>query len=181
MLWRRKWQPTPVFLPGEFQGWWSQVGCIYGVAQSQTRLKRLSSSSSNQMRSLLLGCCCSNIFKWTGLGNIYIYIYIHTHIYITLSHIHIFISADIYTDINKYGFQLWIQLQNSIPGFILLFLSSYGYFSSLALRNLTSIILVLLTYLISPLHLNNLQSLPQLPPSSDYPASISTLCWVISS
>ena len=27
MHWRRKWQPTPVFLPGEFQGWWSLVGC----------------------------------------------------------------------------------------------------------------------------------------------------------
>ena len=25
--WRRKWQPTPVFLPGEFQGWGSLVGC----------------------------------------------------------------------------------------------------------------------------------------------------------
>ena len=23
MHWRRKWQPTPVFLPGESQGWWS--------------------------------------------------------------------------------------------------------------------------------------------------------------
>ena len=44
---RRKWQPTPVFLPGESQGrgaWWAAV---YGVAQSRTRLKRLSSSSSN--------------------------------------------------------------------------------------------------------------------------------------
>ena len=27
MHWRRKWQPTPVFLPGEFQGWGSLVGC----------------------------------------------------------------------------------------------------------------------------------------------------------
>ena len=27
MHWRRKWQPTPVFLPGEAQGWWSLVGC----------------------------------------------------------------------------------------------------------------------------------------------------------
>ena len=37
--WRRKWQPTPVFLPGESQGgeaWWAAV---YGVAQSRTRLK----------------------------------------------------------------------------------------------------------------------------------------------
>ena len=47
MHWRRKWQPTPVFFSGEFQGrgaWWAT---IYGVAQSQT-LKRLSSSSSNK-------------------------------------------------------------------------------------------------------------------------------------
>ena len=27
MNWRRKWQPTPVFLPGESQGWGSLVGC----------------------------------------------------------------------------------------------------------------------------------------------------------
>ena len=92
--WRRKWQPTPVFLPGESQGQGSLVGCrlwgstesdtterlpfhfslsctgegngnplqcsclenprdrgswwaaVYGVAQSWTWLKRLSSSSS---------------------------------------------------------------------------------------------------------------------------------------
>ena len=25
--WRRKWQPTPVFLPGESQGWSCLVGC----------------------------------------------------------------------------------------------------------------------------------------------------------
>ena len=46
MHWRRKWQPTPVFLPGESQGreaWWAAV---YGVAQSRTRLKQCSSSSS---------------------------------------------------------------------------------------------------------------------------------------
>ena len=27
MHWKRKWQPTPVFLPGESQGWGSLVGC----------------------------------------------------------------------------------------------------------------------------------------------------------
>ena len=51
MHWRRKWQPTPVFLPGESQGpeaWWAAV---YGVAQSQTRLKRLSSSSSSMLQN----------------------------------------------------------------------------------------------------------------------------------
>ena len=46
MHWRRKWQPTPVFLPGESQGRGSLVAAIYGVAQSRTRLKWLSSSSS---------------------------------------------------------------------------------------------------------------------------------------
>ena len=93
MLWRRKWQPTPVFMPGESHGQRSLVGCspwnreeldtterlhfpfslsyigegngnplqcsclenprdggawwaaVYGVTQSRTRLKRLSSSS----------------------------------------------------------------------------------------------------------------------------------------
>ena len=44
---RRKWQPTPVFLPGESQGWEAWWAAIYGVAQSRTRLKRLSSSSSS--------------------------------------------------------------------------------------------------------------------------------------
>ena len=28
MHWRRKWQPTPVFLPGESQGRGSLVGCL---------------------------------------------------------------------------------------------------------------------------------------------------------
>ena len=47
MHWRRKWQPIQVFLPGESQGWGSLMGCCHGVAQSRTRLKRLSSSSSS--------------------------------------------------------------------------------------------------------------------------------------
>ena len=33
--WRKKWQPTPVFLPGESQGWGSLVGCpLWGRIQS---------------------------------------------------------------------------------------------------------------------------------------------------
>ena len=97
--WRRKWQPTPIFLPGKFHGQRSLVGCslwghyesdtterlpfhfsfscigegngnplqcsclenprdggawwasVFGVAQSRTRLKWLSSSSSNSFHS----------------------------------------------------------------------------------------------------------------------------------
>ena len=37
MYWRRKWQPTPVFLPGESQGWGSLVGCrLWGRTESDT-------------------------------------------------------------------------------------------------------------------------------------------------
>ena len=35
--WRRKWQPTPVFLPGESQGWQSLMGCcLWGCTESDT-------------------------------------------------------------------------------------------------------------------------------------------------
>ena len=50
---RRKWQPTPVFLPREScgqRGWWA---AIYGVALNWTGLKRLS-SSSRQFESIIL-------------------------------------------------------------------------------------------------------------------------------
>ena len=37
MHWRRKWQPTPVFLPGESQGRGSLVGChLWGHTESDT-------------------------------------------------------------------------------------------------------------------------------------------------
>ena len=37
MHWRRKWQPTPVFLPGESQGRGSLVGChLWGRTDSDT-------------------------------------------------------------------------------------------------------------------------------------------------
>ena len=37
MHWRRKWQPTPLFLPGESQGWGILVGCrLWGRTESDT-------------------------------------------------------------------------------------------------------------------------------------------------
>ena len=37
MHWRRKWQPIPVFLPGESQGQGSLVGChLWGCTESDT-------------------------------------------------------------------------------------------------------------------------------------------------
>ena len=61
MHWRRKWQPTPVFLPGESQGrrtWWA---AIYGVTQSRIRLKRLSSSRSSSL--ILADTACSMLVR----------------------------------------------------------------------------------------------------------------------
>ena len=36
MPWRRKWQPTPVILPGKFHGWRSLAGTVHGVAEWDT-------------------------------------------------------------------------------------------------------------------------------------------------
>ena len=52
MHWRRKWQPTPVFLPGKSQGRGNLVGCrLWGPTES-TWLTRLSSSSSIRCHSI---------------------------------------------------------------------------------------------------------------------------------
>ena len=59
MHWRRKWQSTPVCLPGKSQkggAWWAAV---YGAAQSRTRLKWLSSNnlvvmSLSKLRELVI-------------------------------------------------------------------------------------------------------------------------------
>ena len=51
--WRRKWQPTPVFLPGESQGRQSLVGCrLWGRTESDTTEQLSSSSSSMHAKSL---------------------------------------------------------------------------------------------------------------------------------
>ena len=48
-IWRRQWQPTPSCLenPMDEGAWWAAV---HGVAKSQTRLKRLSSSISSMKK-----------------------------------------------------------------------------------------------------------------------------------
>ena len=75
MRWRRTWQPTPVFLPGESQGQGSLVAAVYGVTQSRTRLKRFSSSSSKRSKGFLGGsngeesaCNAGDLSSIPGLG-----------------------------------------------------------------------------------------------------------------
>ena len=94
MHWRRKWQPTPVFClenPRDWGAWWATV---YGVAQSRTQLKLLSSSSSStdltfqvpmqycslQHRTLLLspitsttGCC----FCFGSISSFFLELFLH--------------------------------------------------------------------------------------------------------
>ena len=64
MHWRRKWQPTPVFLlenPRDGGAWWA---AIYGVTQSRKRLKRLSSSSSSNNNSILTSVRGDQVRSW---------------------------------------------------------------------------------------------------------------------
>ena len=69
MHWRRKWQPAPVFLPGEFQGRGSLVGCrLWGRTESDTtEAKWLSSSSSS---SVLLCIFPQLFFQWHLAGRL---------------------------------------------------------------------------------------------------------------
>ena len=46
MPWRRKWQPTPVFLPGESHGRRSLGYTVHGVTKTQTQLT-LSASNAH--------------------------------------------------------------------------------------------------------------------------------------
>ena len=50
---RRKWQPTPVFLPGESQGCSSLVGCrLWGRTESDT-LKDLAAAAAEEPRTVV--------------------------------------------------------------------------------------------------------------------------------
>ena len=75
--WGRKWQPTPVFLPGESQGWGSLVAAIYGVAQSQTWLKQLSSSSSSSKNLKIYFPISPNNYYKVHISPIQIQLHIH--------------------------------------------------------------------------------------------------------
>ena len=53
--WRGKWQPTPVFLPGESQGWGSLVGCrLWGGTESDTTEATLQQQQQQGLRNLFV-------------------------------------------------------------------------------------------------------------------------------
>ena len=58
--WRRAWQPTPVFLPGEFHGRGAWPAIVHRVAKNQTWLKRFSTAWA--VGCYLLCCYLTNIY-----------------------------------------------------------------------------------------------------------------------
>ena len=62
MHWRRKWQPTPVFLPGESQGQRSLVGCcLWGRTELDTTEV---TQQQQQLMSLLYHCKIAPGLPW---------------------------------------------------------------------------------------------------------------------
>ena len=62
MHWRRKWQPTPVFLPGESQGRGSLVGChLWGCTESDTTEVTQQQQQQQQQQMLTKHCILSLI------------------------------------------------------------------------------------------------------------------------
>ena len=60
MHWRRKWQPTPVFLPGESQGQRSLMDCrLWGC----TELDMTEATSQQQQQAILVICPDSPFLK----------------------------------------------------------------------------------------------------------------------
>ena len=76
MHWRRKWQPTAVFLPGESQGWGSLVGCrLWGrrVGHDWSDLALSSSPLLGEGRGRLFGVHhCLSYFWHTDFCNTYL-------------------------------------------------------------------------------------------------------------
>ena len=81
MHWRRKWQPTPVFLPGESQGRGSLVGChLWGRTESAALQTPLSTGTlwfqdgSVRYHPFMLCCfCVDDYFKVLSCSYIKIY------------------------------------------------------------------------------------------------------------
>ena len=56
--WRREWLPTAVFLPGEFYGWRSLVGCSPWGHKQSDMTEGLMLSLSSMMTSFWFSCTC---------------------------------------------------------------------------------------------------------------------------
>ena len=85
MHWRRKWQPTPVFLPGKSQGWWSLVGCrLWGHTESDTTEATLQQQQQHLFHGAVMWTVdnihetpttMTSIFKCLINGSCYVFIF----------------------------------------------------------------------------------------------------------
>ena len=67
MHWRRKWQPTPVFLPRESQGRGSLVGChLWGRTESDTT----EASQQQQQQQFLVGSCPEHCRMFSSISDL---------------------------------------------------------------------------------------------------------------
>ena len=74
MHWRRKWQPTPVFLPGESRGWRSLVGCcLWGRTELDMTEATQQQQQQQQQRpqAYILLSRCFFVPSWIPLGVTY--------------------------------------------------------------------------------------------------------------
>ena len=70
MHWRRKWQPTPVFLPGESQGWRSLVGCcLWGLTESDTT-EVTATAAAVRRRALAIYCYIAIAIGYLKFSNL---------------------------------------------------------------------------------------------------------------
>ena len=109
MPWRRKWQPTPVFLPGKSHGQGSLVGC------SPWGCRRVGHNLATKQHSYIYiyVCVCVCMYKCIFMishfscvyMHIYIYIYIHTHICAFCLTIHLLMDTCCYQSL-----LLWVIL-----------------------------------------------------------------------
>ena len=61
MRWRRKWQPTPVFLPGESQGQRTLLDCrLWGRTESDTT----EAAQQQQVRDFQVLTFANTVFSW---------------------------------------------------------------------------------------------------------------------
>ena len=77
MHWRRKWQPTPVFLPGESQGRGSLVGCrLWGRTESDTTEATATAAASylSSGHPVRLGGICSCLHSLRGVTTLLIHL-----------------------------------------------------------------------------------------------------------
>ena len=64
--WRRKWQPTPVFLPGESQGWW-EPGGLPSMGSHRVR-HDWSDLAAAAAGSSVHGICQARILEWVAIS-----------------------------------------------------------------------------------------------------------------